>query len=286
VAQANNDPIFDEDVAPDEEPLEWEATDEGIEISLDCTKCAAYTPFTITWEEILALGAGRKVANFSRVGSALHYRYRCNHCMSNYRSAEYSDKDAAREATSTLIISVAEFDAWHRQASGRARAAGKNVPQMQEQAQPAPQQPAPQPAPPAAQPVQQAQAQQPPQAQQRRVPRPRVQLTPQDKNAIRAYVRQMAQQGYNKAQIIEARRAYAKELLQSRREEAALRQAEQQAGMAQQQPQQRQQPRRRAPQQRHATPVVQQPAKYRKMRTADNRIVLVDAANRIVKYLS
>jgi len=290
VAQANNDPIFAEDVAPDEEPLEWEATDEGIEISLDCTKCAAYTPFTITWEEILALGAGQRVRNFSRVGSSLHYRHRCANCMSNYRSAEYSDKDAQRESTSTLIISIAEFDAWHRQAVGRARASGQNVPPMQQQPlvqqpqqqPPQPQAPkapgAPQPAPQPQPQPQQPQPQQQP-AQQQRPAMPRVQLSAQDKNAIRQYVRQLAQKGYNKAQIIEARRAFAKELLQRRREEAMLQQMEQQAGA-------QRQPRRRAPQPQHTTPVVQQPAQYRKMRTQDGRIVLVNGAGQIVKYLS
>jgi hypothetical protein len=288
VAQASDDVLFEEDIAPDEEPLEWEATDEGIEISLDCTKCAAYQPFTLTWEEILALGAGRKVKNFSRVGSSLHYRHTCSHCLGNYRQAEYPEKDAKREATSTLIIGLAEFDQWNRQALGREKAAGKQRRYQQQQpAQPA-QQPAQRQAP-AQQPVQRPAPQQPAQqpaqpAQPQQQPRartPRVQLTAADKRQIQQYVRQLAQQGYAKPQIIAARREFAKELLQTRREEAAL-VAEEQRLLAQQQQAQQQRPRQHAPQ----TPVVQQATQYRKARTRDGRLVLVNAAGQIVKYLS
>lgn len=276
------DVLFEEDIAPDEEFLEWEDTDEGIEIGLDCTKCSAYAPFTLTWEEILALGEGRKVKGFARAATEYRYRYTCPHCNANYQSAGFNEKDALTEATSTIKFSLQEFTDWHSKALGREKAKGKQR-RRPSQAQPAqapqpvvqqaPVQPAPiqppqtAPAPTSAQQV----VQQPahasaPQTQRGGVRRQKRKLPPEIRAKVQQYVRKLVQQGYGKEEILIARREYAAKLIKAARAQNA------------QQVQRQVQPQQAAPQLRRM--------RVKDPKTGRAHVVLVNSANQIVKYLS
>lgn len=262
---ADNDVMFDEDNSQDEEELEWEDTDEGIELTLDCTKCSASLPFVITWDELIALGEGANVKGYIRTPTEFRYRYTCPHCMANYTSANYSEAQARTEATSTIKFSLQEFTAWQAKALGRQRAsqgskserrqrlraAMQQSGQAQTQAQPQPQPAQPQPQP----------------DQQGVVRRKKGSLTPEQRRAAQAYMRQLAQQGLGRDEVLRRTKAYMQQL--------------QQEAAAKSRPQPVQQPR-----QAQQQPAAPQPRLRKARESSTGRIVLVNEHNQIVRYLS
>jgi len=139
----DSDSVFSEDQSADEEQLAWRYTDEGVEIDNDCLGCAASSPVTFAWSEIMAMHLGKQVPGIQRSDTQFGYTYMCKTCYRQYCDQKYNTEAAKKAALKTIFLDVGEVAKWFGKAQ---REVKKKRPQAAQQPAHAPQAPAPAPA--------------------------------------------------------------------------------------------------------------------------------------------